>query len=143
VHDVAQKHGPAAASKQVRLDVDGQPPIAMALGDLAMTERVLDNLIGNAIVFSPEGGRITLGLAGDEHGLEVAVQDQGPGIPEPDLPHVFEPFYRGSGGEASGHSGLGLAIAERLMTLQGGSVQAANNPPGGARFTLRLPAAKV
>ncbi|MBS8240213.1 sensor histidine kinase [Marinobacter lipolyticus] len=143
VHDVALKHGPAAARRGVQLVVSGQPPAAMAYGDLAMTERVLDNLIGNAIAFSPEGSRISLVMSGDERFLEVAVQDQGPGIPEQDLPHIFEPFYRGSAGESSGHSGLGLAIAERMMTLQGGSVHAENCPPAGACFTLRLPVAEV
>lgn len=143
VHDVAQKHTPAAAGKQISLVVGGQPPAAMAHGDLAMTERVLDNLIGNAIAYSPEGGRVELVLSGTDQFLEVAVQDQGPGIPEQDLPHLFEPFYRGGAGETAGHSGLGLAIAERMMTLQGGSVHATNRPPDGARFTLRVPAASV
>lgn len=142
VHDVAQKHGPAAARKQVRLEVSGQPPSAMAYGDLAMTERVLDNLIGNAISFSPEGARVDLIMATGADTLSVAVRDQGPGVAEQDLPHLFEPFYRGSAGETSGHSGLGLAIAERMMTLQGGSVSVRNCPPDGACFTLTLPVAR-
>ncbi|MGS2742115.1 ATP-binding protein [Halomonas sp. LS-001] len=145
VHDIAQKHAPAAASKQVTLNVDGgNAPNPMAVADLAMTERVLDNLIGNAIAYSPANGQVDLEITGNDTSLKVCVCDAGPGIPEPDLAHVFEPFYQGSHtlvqGQTSGHIGLGLAIAKRMMTLQQGSIQVANRTPHGAVFTICLPA---
>jgi len=139
VHDVVHKHSPEAGKKSVALQVTGNPQIPLAFADLAMTERVLDNLIGNAITYTPEGGQITIGFA-DADGLpEVCVRDSGPGIPAQDLPHIFEPFYRGQGTGEAGHAGLGLAIARRIMSLQGGNIRAKNADEGGACFCIRLP----
>ncbi len=140
VHDVVQKHGPEARNRQLELTVNGDPDQPLAYADLAMTERVLDNLIGNAIAYSAVGGRIEVAV-GQAGGLpEVCVRDSGPGIPEQDLPHIFDPFYRGeSSGGAGGHAGLGLAIARRIMTLQGGDISVANLDAGGASFCIRLP----
>jgi signal transduction histidine kinase len=139
VHDVAQKHMPGAGKKSVTLSVTGNPVLPLAYADLAMTERVLDNLIGNAIDYTPEGGRVVVELGEAEGQPQVSVRDSGPGIAASDLPHIFEPFYRGDGGTGSGHAGLGLAIARRIMTLQGGSIHAGNNDEGGAIFRIRLP----
>jgi signal transduction histidine kinase len=138
VHDVVQKHCPAARDSQLELTLSGDPDLPTAYADLAMTERVLVNLIGNAIAYSPAGGRIEV-IVGQDGGVpEVCVHDTGPGIPEQDLPHIFEPFYRGKSSGA-GHAGLGLAIARRIMVLQGGDIRVENRPFGGASFCIRLP----
>lgn len=139
LHDVAQKHGTKAADKRVTLAVEGDPVLPLAYGDLSMTERVLDNLIGNAIEYSPAGSTVTLTMGRQGPTLEVGVRDNGPGIPEPDLPHIFDAFYRGESGNASGHAGLGLAIAKRIMGLQGGRISVANLRPAGTAFTIELP----
>ncbi|WP_341936845.1 sensor histidine kinase [Marinimicrobium sp. C2-29] len=140
VHDVVQKHGPKAQNRQIELVVKGDPDQPLAYADLAMTERVLDNLIGNAIAYSPAGGRIEVAISQADGLPEVCVRDSGPGIPEQDLPHIFDPFYRGeSFGGAGGHAGLGLAIARRIMTLQGGDIRVENAASGGACFCIRLP----
>ena len=170
IHDVAQKHQPAASRRGVSLRVEVDGPLPAAYADLGMTERVLDNLIGNAIGFSAtEGGdgvgggvgegSVVLHLRADAEALEVQVSDCGPGIPADDLPHIFDPFYRGdyhgedraeprdataAAGKTAGqaHAGLGLAIAQRIMALQGGSIAAYNNqPPPGASLVIRLPLA--
>lgn len=140
VQDVVQKHGPEARNGQLELAVTGNPDQPLAYADLAMTERVLDNLIGNAIAYTPVGGRIEV-LLREAAGLpEVCVRDSGPGIPEQDLPHIFDPFYRGESSAGSGgHAGLGLAIARRIMTMQGGDIRAENAASGGACFCIRLP----
>lgn len=138
VHDVVQKHGQAARDNQLDLVLSGDPDLPTAYADLAMTERVLDNLIGNAIAYSPAGGRIEV-IVGQDGGVpEVCVRDTGPGIPEQDLPHIFEPFYRGEASGA-GHAGLGLAIARRIMELQGGDIRVENRAAGGVSFYIRLP----
>lgn len=138
VHDVVQKHGQAARDNQLELILSGDPDLPTAFADLAMTERVLDNLIGNAIAYSPAGGRIEV-VVGQEGGVpEVCVRDTGPGIPEQDLPHIFEPFYQGES-SGVGHAGLGLAIARRIMALQGGELRVENRAVGGASFCIRLP----
>lgn len=143
VHDVTQKHTPEADKKRITLKVSGSASNPMAFADLAMTERVLDNLISNAIAYSPDNSQVELVIAGDQQALEVSVHDAGPGIPEQDLEHIFEPFYRGSHtqnqAQTPGHVGLGLAIAQRMMTLQQGSIRVTNRKPRGAVFTIRLP----
>ncbi|WP_148861225.1 sensor histidine kinase [Marinobacter fonticola] len=139
IHDVAQKHGPEAARKGIELKVIGDPALPMVLGDLGMTERVLDNLIRNALEYSPEKAEVELHLAQTEAGLKVVVSDSGPGIAEQDLPHVFDPLYRGDNRETPGHAGLGLAIARRIMDMQGGAISVCNRDSGGAAFEIVLP----
>lgn len=139
IHDVAQKHGPEAARKAIDLKVTGDPALPMVVGDLGMTERVLDNLIRNALEYSPENAEVELNLAKAEDGLKVTISDNGPGIAEQDLPHVFDPLYRGDNRETPGHAGLGLAIARRIMDMQGGRISVANRSQGGAAFEIVLP----
>ncbi|SDX01357.1 sensor histidine kinase [Marinobacter mobilis] len=141
IHDVAQKHTPKAAGRDITLRVEGSPALPPAYGDLGMTERVLDNLIGNAIAYSPAGADVVLSMTPQDDGLQIRVQDTGPGIPEADLPHIFDAFYRGASGNAGGHAGLGLAIAKRIMTLQNGHIRVANRDPAGTEFTVWLPIA--
>ncbi len=143
VHDVAQKHMPEAQKRSVTLSVTGQPQLPLACGDVAMTERVLDNLIGNGITYSPEGGALEIELGEFRGQPQVCIRDQGTGIRDEDLPYIFEAFYRGASGGEGNHAGLGLAIARRIMTLQGGDIEAANAPSGGASFCIRLPVAGV
>jgi signal transduction histidine kinase len=138
VNDVVQKHTKAAQDNQLQITLRGDLDLPTAYADLAMTERVLDNLIGNAIAYSPPGGPIAVILGQEAGRPRVCVQDSGPGIPEEDLPHIFDSFYRGEGSEA-GHAGLGLAIARRIMTLQGGDICVENRASGGASFCIRLP----
>lgn len=140
LHDVVQKHEPEARNRRLELIVTGDPDQPPAHADLAMTERVLDNLIGNAIAYSPEGGCIEVTIQQADGLPEVCVRDSGPGIAEQDLPHIFDPFYRGESSTGSGsHAGLGLAIARRIMTLQGGDICVENAASGGACFCIRLP----
>lgn len=139
VHDVVQKHSQAARDSQLTLSLSGDPALPTAYADLAMTERVLDNVISNAIAYSPPGSRIDVMVAQASGKPEVYVRDSGPGIPEQDLAHIFEPFYRGEASGESGHAGLGLAIARRIMTLQGGDIRVENLASGGASFCIRLP----
>ncbi len=143
VHDVAHKHSHEAEKKSVELKVTGNPQIPQAFADLAMTERVLDNLIGNALAYTPEGGWVGVEFSEACGQPQVCIRDSGSGIPAEDLPHIFEPFYRGQGrgqdGGNGGHAGLGLAIARRIMSLQGGEIRAENTKEGGACFCIRLP----
>ncbi|WP_271910206.1 sensor histidine kinase [Vreelandella alkaliphila] len=141
VHDVVQKHDQAARDSHLALTLSGNPALPTAYADLAMTERVLDNLISNAIAYSPAGGHINVVLSQTNGEPQVCIQDSGPGIAEQDLPHIFDPFYRGETSSGAGHAGLGLAIARRIMTLQGGDIGVENLTSGGASFCIRLPTA--
>ncbi len=112
--------------------------------DDANLERVLDNLLGNAVKYSPAGGTITVTLAEETPGpqgwVRVCVEDEGIGIPARDVPNVFERFHRGGNVDprVSG-SGVGLASARRLVELHGGTIEVESEEGQGSRFTVRLP----
>jgi len=113
----------------------------MVNADIAMTERVLDNLISNAISHSPAGTKVQVGVAADANGVSIHVSDSGPGIDEQALAHIFTPFYQAPGANRSGHAGLGLAIARRMAELQQGRITVQNRSAGGAEFLFWLPLA--
>jgi two-component system phosphate regulon sensor histidine kinase PhoR len=113
--------------------------------DPAKLHDVLRNLIENAVKHAPEDSRIALEAARRGDVLILTIADDGPGIPEADLPRVFERFYRVDkartrDGRDRGGTGLGLSIVKHLIELHGGVVKAANRPEGGAVFTIELPA---
>lgn len=137
--DRAQRQG-----VELRLDEDGgdgAPPFAVL--DVELFERAVANLVDNALKFCPAGGRITLSAAAADGQLEVAVADTGPGIPAPDLPHLFDRFYQSRASVApatgEGGKGLGLAIVKRIAELHGGSVEVRSVVGEGTRVRLRLP----
>ena len=105
------------------------------VGDAAALERAVTNLLDNAAKWSPEGGTVTVRLT---RGV-LTVDDQGPGISEEDLPHVFERFWRSRESRAMPGSGLGLAIVAQVVERHAGTVAAGNAPTGGARLTMTMP----
>ena len=112
---------------------------AEVTGRPAELERAVLNILDNAAKWSPPDGVVTVTLTTDDGHARIVVQDQGPGIAEDDLPHVFERFYRAGDARALPGSGLGLAIAQQVVTQHGGRVEAGNADEGGARFVLTLP----
>jgi two-component system sensor histidine kinase MprB len=104
-------------------------------GDSAALERAITNLLDNAAKWSPEGGQVTVELS---HGT-VLVADQGLGISEEDLPHVFDRFYRSTESRGMPGSGLGLSIVKAVADRHGGTVRAGNAPDGGASFWFHVP----
>ncbi len=130
-----------AAQTGHRLALDCRHPglaAAVSEEDLAI---VVDNLVENALVYSPDGGTVTLECSREESEVVVAVSDEGPGLDPHEEMRVFERFARGSGGQGTPGTGLGLAIVATLARRWGGSARIGNLPEGGARAELRLPAA--
>ena len=134
-----------AAEKQLTLSVERGPRRIRAIGDEERVAQVLRALVDNATKFSQVGGHVWIAFetpSADAGMVHVVVGDDGPGIAEEELDHVFDRFYRGRGtrGSKSG-TGLGLSIARDLATLMGGTLTADSIPGHGARFTLTLTAA--
>lgn len=104
-------------------------------------KRALRNLVENAVRY---GGGARLALAGDDQGVTLTIDDDGPGLPEDLLERVFDPFVRGEASRSpeTGGAGLGLAIARTILRSHGGDVGLANREGGGLRATVTLPAAR-
>ncbi len=115
------------------------------VGDRARLVQVLQNLIRNAVRFTPEGGIILAGAQDGGERVTVTVRDTGVGIAPDDLPHVFDRFYRGeqSRNRAAGGAGLGLAIAKQLIEAMGGEISVESELDEGSVFTIRLPRIQV
>lgn len=141
VRRIYERFRPEADVKSISLDlVNETSGTALSLqGDERRIEQILNNLMSNALRFTPEGGKITLKIVQQGNMLSFVVEDTGPGISPEDLPFIFERFYRGNRNTSSEGTGLGLAIARQLALAHGGTLEAANRPEGGAKFTLRLP----
>ena len=130
---------PQAEEKQLRLRVDAAERPFPVVGDEAALVRVIVNLAGNAIKFTPDGGEVTVRLAEDAGEVELAVVDSGDGIPTEALARIFEPYQQAQRGR--GGSGLGLAVVRGLVEAHDGSVDVESAPGRGSTFRVRLPAA--
>jgi signal transduction histidine kinase len=141
VQDVVQKFQLRAQQAGVELTADFRnelPPEKQVVeGDIALMERVLENLIENAIRYTPAGGRVAVSLVPEEGKLSVRVADTGRGIAEESLPYIFDRFYRGQDARGEG-AGLGLAIARRILELHGATLTARSQLGAGTTFTFAV-----
>ncbi len=137
---VVQGHRLAAGESGVAVDyVQCDAELAVRVPADRIVQ-VLDNLLANAVSFTPPGGTVDVRVDRDDHQARVCVLDEGPGIPEASLDRIFDRFYSDRPADHAGvHSGLGLAIARTIVTSCGGSIVAANRSSGGAELTVRLP----
>lgn len=141
--DVAQKFQVVADRRQIRVETSFATT-PFVCGDIALIERVLENLVANALGHTDPGGRVRLGVEPAEGGTVVFVEDTGCGIPEHELERIFERFYRVNEAERErgNHSGLGLAIVKSIVELHGSRVQVQSAPGQGSRFSFKLPPAE-
>ncbi|WP_336366166.1 sensor histidine kinase [Marinobacter sp. C2H3] len=109
------------------------------LGDAELLQRALDNILQNALDHTPPGHAIHLTLASGAEWVTLTLDDEGPGVPEEALAHLFEPFYRGDAARGGQGWGLGLAIARNILAVHDGHIRAENRPEGGLRVTVTLP----
>jgi two-component system sensor histidine kinase SenX3 len=132
----------AADSSHVEIAHGGDTG-AEVYGDETLLVVALHNLIANAIQYSPKGSRVGVGVTNSDGVIEIAVADQGIGIPEDDRDRVFERFYRIDPARSrhTGGSGLGLAIVKHVVQNHGGDVRVWSQPGKGSTFTVRLPEA--
>ncbi len=139
VQDVSQKYLLRAREKSITLDVDLNPDTPPVYGDIGMMQRVLENLLENGLRHTPAGGRIRIGVDVDSGNVVVQVADTGCGIPEEDMPRIFERFYqRDKYRSGSDNAGLGLAIVRRILELHGSVIQVSSDLERGTTFSFRL-----
>ena len=141
LRQVAEGAQPMAATKGISLALDAPTTPARLLGDRHLLARAVENLVDNAIRYTPPGGEVCVRWRADGANVTFGVADSGPGIAPDDLARLFTPLYRGevSRSRQTGGAGIGLAIAQRIIVAHGGSLVAASRPEGGAIFTGTLP----
>ena len=122
--------------KDIELDVELDRETY--LGNEQMMRHVWDNLISNAVKFSPQGGVVKLKLTKKAKKLIFTIEDQGPGLSEEAQKHIFDKFYQADTSHKQEGNGLGLALAKRILTIEKGQITAENIPGGGCRFTVTL-----
>lgn len=108
-------------------------------GHESLLHHVWDNLIGNAIKFSPRGGMVHIRLVKENGQIRVTVEDNGPGISEEARKHIFDKFYQADSSHKEEGNGLGLALVKKIISISGGDISAENRRSGGACFTVILP----
>ena len=145
LQDVAQKFQLQAEQKQVRLDFDFPERLPYVSGDIGLIERVLENLIGNALTHTPAHGEVRLGVSVDGEEASLRVADTGRGIAQEDLAHVFERFFRVSNADwdKGAHAGLGLAITKSILDLHGSRLTVESKLGSGTAFRFTLPLARL
>ncbi len=141
VQDTAQGFALESERKAVTLQVEIDEAAGITIGDIGLIQRVLENLVRNAIQFTPEGGEVTISVTERPNAVAVSVTDTGPGIPAEDVTRIFDRFYRARDGEEarSDSSGLGLAIVKRILDLHESRIEVVSRPNAGTRFEFELP----
>jgi signal transduction histidine kinase len=141
VQDIAQEFQLEAEKKGITLSIKLDTNTALTIGDIGLIQRVLENLVRNAIRFTPAGGEVTLSISERPQTVAVAVSDTGPGIPDEDIPRIFDRFYRSEQGAAAraDSAGLGLAIVKRILDLHESRITVVSKVDAGTRFEFELP----
>ena len=140
VDDLLTQTRPLAERKNISLRCEVRQP-AELVADEGSIERVVLNLLTNALKFTPAGGAIVVAVEQDADFCRIILTDTGPGIPAAELGHVFERFYQGEGGKKTvkGGVGIGLSMCKKIVDLHGGKIVVTSPPGSGAAFAVTLP----
>ena len=130
---------PVAEDKGVHFKIDAPAQALYTLGEVAPLQRVVANLLDNAIKYTAGGGTVTLSAKENREHVSISVIDSGSGIAEKDLPHIFDRFYRGDQSRSTPGSGLGLSLAQAVIRAHGGNIAVKSIPGSGSAFTILLP----
>jgi len=140
-HDTLHKFKLEAEKRNINIQTTFVNELPFAYGDIGLIQRVLDNLIENALRYTPAGGRITLSLTDESDNIMIKVADTGQGIPDDEIEHIFDRFYRLEKNRTASdtNAGLGLSIAKRIIDLHGSTIKAASKLNQGTTFSFSLP----
>lgn len=131
----------SAKRKAIAVHHQIDPAVDEVLGEAVLIEETITNMLFNAVKYTPEGGHVNLEVRQNGASVQLSVRDDGIGVPEADLAHIFEEFYRADNARAIERdgTGLGLAFARQVIERHGGRIWAQNNPEGGTTVTFTLP----
>ena len=141
IHDVVQEFELQAREANVTLEVNPPDESVSVYADISLIQRVLENLVGNALKHTPPGGKVSISVQHSAAAVGVSVADTGSGIAEEALPHIFERFYKAAQDDvrATGSMGLGLAITKRILELHSSEINVVTKARQGTRFHFDLP----
>ena len=138
-NDIRRNYEVLAKHKQIKLSLEMEQGIPLVFADISLVERAIQNLMDNALKFTPEGGEVIVKInAHDEH-VEIAVKDSGPGINTANQALIFERYRQTKTGEQKEGAGLGLAIVKKIIELHNSSIKVLSKPNEGATFSFSLP----
>lgn len=140
VMDVAQKYRLQAEKSSIHMEVRIPTGLTFVRADIAMLDRVLENLLGNALAHTPENGHVSIELQQQSSGVRLSLCNSGKGIRHEDLSHVFERFYQAPERRHSRGAGLGLAIVKRILELHGSDIEVSSTPGQQTCFCFLLDA---
>ena len=138
IDDAADLFIPLAEDKDIALETSVMPASLIVLGDRAKIQRVVANLLDNAIKFTPPGGKVMVSARADDSRATITIEDTGTGISADDLPHIFERFYRCDKSRSTSGNGLGLSLALALVHAHGGDISVKSSSGKGAAFAVSL-----
>jgi signal transduction histidine kinase len=138
IDDMRELYQYVASERGITLESEVPPELEVD-ADLNRLRQVIANLLDNAVKYTPAGGRVRIEASRREDRVRITVRDTGPGIPDEELPHIWERLYRGDRSRSTPGLGLGLSLVQAIVQAHSGTVAARNLPEGGAEFTVRLP----
>jgi len=139
--EAVESHASLATSAQLELRLEVKGLVGDVIGDRHRLLQVLDNLIGNALKFTPRGGRVVVETCAEEGSIVFAVSDTGPGIASESVAHIFEPFWQAATRSRRLGAGLGLPISKGVVEAHGGRIWVKSSPDRGTTFAFAIPAA--
>lgn len=139
VNDLAQKFAPQAEQKGIAISTDSPKGLPLVKADIGLIERVLQNLLENAITYTPSGGKVHVVLEQRDGKVKTEVEDTGIGISNNDLPFVFNRFYQVRTNKKPSGSGLGLAIVKKILEAHGEAISVESRVNEGTKFVFELP----
>ncbi|NCO58068.1 MAG: hypothetical protein COW73_11745 [Nitrospirae bacterium CG18_big_fil_WC_8_21_14_2_50_70_55] len=139
VHAVARQLAPTLEAAHLTLTLTAAADLPPVWADGAQFQRVVTNLVANAVRYAPPASAIEVAVVGDATNQRLTLQDHGPGIPAADLDSIFSRFWQGEGVSTSGNCGLGLFLCRAILDQHGGRIWAESEAGQGARFSFEIP----
>ena len=139
-YDVYSKYKVIAEKQEINLKLQTPENIPLVFADISLVERAIQNLMDNAIKFTPSGGEITIEIEPDANNIMIRIKDTGPGIPETEQAYIFERYRQISPRKQHSGSGLGLAIVKKILEIHDTTIQVISQPKKGTTFEFSLPA---
>ncbi len=141
--DLVAKYQLLASEKSIEIKVNAINNTPLVFADISLVERVIQNLLDNALKFAPENGEVSLDVSVNDKDVQVAISDNGPGIHEKDQMYIFDRYRQARKASKSDGVGLGLAIVKKIMELHNTSIQVISKPNEGSTFQFHLPSYSV